>query len=117
MKREERSEIPVAVLRLGPFIVDGHPAVMEALLYAFDLAGQLTTESAPLVDVAANLTLRDLMEAVRDCASAVVEGGEVIEEELQSFGASGAQPVIDRHRKIRGEVAATLELLDSLKLA
>ena len=115
VKREEGSEIPVAVLRLGPFILDGHPAVMEALLYAFDLAGQLTTESAPLVDVAANLTLRDLMEAVRECASAVVEGAGVIEEELQSFGASGAQPVIDRHRRIRNEVAVTLKLLDSFQ--
>jgi len=44
----------------------------------------------------------------------VVEGGELIEEELRSFGASGAQPVIDRHRKMRDEVTAVLTVLEAL---
>ena len=88
---------------------------MEALLYAFDLAGQLTTESAPLVDVATELSVRDLIDAVRECASAVVEGGELIEEELLSFGVSGARPVIERHRKIRDEVSPAVTLLEALK--
>jgi hypothetical protein len=112
MTSDVSSDVPVAVVRVGPFLLDGHPAVMEALLYAFDLAGQLTTESAPLVDVAPHLSVRDLLEAVRDCAGAVVEGGELIEEELRSFGVSGAQPVIERHRKIRDEVWAVLSVLD-----
>jgi hypothetical protein len=72
------------------------------------LTGQPTTESAPLVDIAPDLSIGDLMEAVRDCAEAVVEGGELISEELQSMGASGAAPVIDRHRRIRAEVSAVL---------
>jgi hypothetical protein len=109
MMRDVSSDVPVAVLRVGPFLIDGHPAVMEALLYAFDLAGQLTTESAPLVDLAPGLCVRDLLQAVRDCAGAVVEGGELIEEELRSFGASGGQPVIERHRKICDEVSAVLD--------
>lgn len=112
MLRNVASDVPVAVVRIGPFLLDDHPAAMEALLYAFDLAGQLTTESAPLVDVAPGLCVRDLLQAVRDCAGAVVEGGELIEEELRSFGASGAQPVIERHRKIRDEVSAVLPMLD-----
>jgi hypothetical protein len=89
---------------------------MEALLYAFDLAGQLTTESAPLVDVAADLSVRDLLQAVRDCAGAVVEAGELIEEELRSFGAAGAEPIIERHRRIRDEVSAVLTLSDNCEL-
>lgn len=116
MKHDVTSDVPVAVLRLGPFLLDGHPAAMEALLYAFDLAGQLTTESAPLVDVAPDVSIRDLLEAVRECAGAVVEGGELIEDELQSFGASGALPIIERHRKIRDEASAVLTLLDDHRI-
>jgi hypothetical protein len=108
MTRDDSSDVPVAVLRVGPFVLDGHPAVMEALLYAFDLVGQLTVESASLVDVAPDLSIRDLLEAVRECAGAVADGGELIEEELRSFGASGAQTIIERHRKIGGEVSAAL---------
>lgn len=108
MRDDVTSDVPVAVMRVGPFLLDDHPAAMEAVLYAFDLTGQLTTESAPLVDIAPELSLRELLEAVRDCAAAVIEGGELIEQELRSFGASGAQPVIQRHRKIRREVSAVL---------
>ena len=111
MRRNVASDIPVAVLRIGPFLLDGHPAAMEAVLYAFDLTGQLTTDSAPLVDVAPNLAVRDLLEAVRDCAGAVVEGGMLVEEELEGYGASAAQPVIERHRKIRDEVSVVLASL------
>jgi hypothetical protein len=77
-----------------------------------DLTGQLTTESAPLVDVAPAVSLRDLLEAVRECAGAVVEGAGLIEDELQSFDASGAQPVIERHGKIRDELSVALTVLD-----
>lgn len=80
------------------------------------MAGQLTTESAPVVDTAAELSLRDLLEALRDCAAAVIEGGELIEEELQSFGATGAQPVIERHRGIHDEVSAVLRKVDDHEL-
>jgi hypothetical protein len=85
---------------------------MEALLYAFDFAGQLTTESAPLVDVAPGLCVRDLLQAVRDCAGAVVEGGELIEEELRSFGASGAQPVDRAASQDPRRSSAFLPMLD-----
>jgi hypothetical protein len=111
IERDDTSDVPKAILRIGPFLLDGHPAAMETLLYAFDLAGQLTTESAPLVDVAPEVSVRDLLEAVRDCAAAVVEGAELIQEELASFGASGAEPVIDRHRKVGAEASAGLALL------
>jgi hypothetical protein len=111
MRRDVSSAVPVAVLRVGPFLLDGHPAAMEALLYAVDLAGQLTTESAPLVDVAPDLSVRDLLAAVRSCADAVIEGGKLIEKELASFGFSAAQPVIERHQKVRDEVAVVLTQL------
>lgn len=104
MRRSVTSDVPVAVLRIGPFLLYDHPAAMEALLYALDLTGQLTTESAALVDVAPNLVLRDLLEAVRDCAGAVVEAGKLVAEELEGYGACGAEPVIERHCKIHDEV-------------
>jgi hypothetical protein len=110
MRPGAEGNVPLAVLRIGPFLLDEHPAAMEALLYAFDLTGQLTTESGPVVDVAPSLEIQDLLEAVSACAAAVVAGSELIELELQTMGATGAEPVIERHRRIQRELASVLAL-------
>jgi len=114
MSHEGDAAIPTATLRLGPFLLDGHPAVMEAILYALDLTGQLTAESVPLVDLAPNLAPIDLLHAIRDSAAAVVAACELVEEELASIGASGADSVKERHRRIHQEVGAALSILDQL---
>jgi hypothetical protein len=37
-----------------------------------------------------------------------VEGGELIQHELESMGASGAEPVIERHRRVHAELETVL---------
>lgn len=108
MRSNREDGRPTAVVRLGPFMIDDHPAVMEALLYVFDVTGQLTVESAGLVDMAPRLNPHDLLLAVQTMAGAVVEGGELIQQELEAMGASGAEPVIDRHRRVLADVSSAL---------
>jgi hypothetical protein len=114
MTYEGDAAMPTAILRLGPFVLDGHPAVMEAVLYALDLTGQLTAESIPLVDFAPKLAPIDLLHAIRDSSAAVVAACELVEEELASIGASGAHLVTERHRRIHQEVSTALSLLGPL---
>jgi hypothetical protein len=100
---------PVAVLRVDPSLLDGHPAATGLLLYAFDFGraaddrvgatrGCLTKCLGPRPD-------RSCARGARAVSS---KEARLIEEELRSLGASGAQPVIDRHRKVLDDISGVL---------
>jgi hypothetical protein len=92
--REEEAAVPELVLRLGPFVIDGHPAVPLALGLLNSVLGLVVLRTSHLA-IAGAVTERDWTEALERSMAGQQRFVETLASVLARAGIDGGETIID----------------------